>query len=94
MMYDVYIFAVVRVKVPGVDADSQQAAIRQAVQNIDLHAQFDGSNTAYTDEISSYMVDEVGDAEYRRAQHYLDKCHHELQALDGENGAQIIDIEN
>jgi hypothetical protein len=94
MMYDVHIFAVVRLKVEGVQADNQQEAIHQAFQSIDLHAQFDGANTAYADEISSYMVDEVGDAEYGRTQCYLDKCHHELHTLDEKNGVEIIDTAN
>jgi len=94
MTYDVHIFAVIRIKVGGIQADNQKEAIRQALQSVHLHAQFDGANTAYADEISSYMVDEVGDAEYGRTRCYLDKCHHELHALDEKNGVEIIDTAN
>ncbi len=92
MTYDVHIFAVVRVKISGVEAESQMAAIRTAVDRADLDHRFDGEATEYAEEITRYMVDEVGDTEYARTQTYLDLHHLQQNDQDIEQGAGIVDL--
>lgn len=82
MDYDVTVYAVVRVKVPRVTgAASQQEACRQVLQSLNLDALFPPSEhrlpvmgkvatSEYAEEIVRYLVDEVGDEEFERSQHY------------------------
>ena len=66
MQYRVHIYAVVRIPVV-VEADSQQDAIAKALPKADLYeldttlADCDGE---YADQVTGYLVDEVGDEEY------------------------------
>ena len=41
MTYDVHIFAEVRVKVPGIEADSQTEAVKKAQELVNLYQLFD-----------------------------------------------------
>ena len=80
--YDVHLFAIVRVKVSGVEAESQQAAIAKTVEGVDLHELLDregveaetpaGLVTAITaaEEIAYVLVDEWDDPGFARSQHY------------------------
>jgi phosphoribosylanthranilate isomerase len=76
MKYDVHIYATVRVKVCGVEAESQVEAIKNAEANTNLHELFpyktqaDGTETEYAEEVTGYLVDEHGDAEYSRTRYY------------------------
>jgi hypothetical protein len=69
MKYDVYIYAIVRVKAAGVEASTQRQAIDKAEKSIDLHALFNprryflfsGVETVeYADDIDGYLVEEQG----------------------------------
>ena len=73
MKYNVHLYAVVRVKVPDVEAESQKEAIEKAEAQVDLYSTFDweglpinGGIVAfdYAEEIAYYLVDEHGDEEY------------------------------
>ncbi len=76
MKYDVHIFAVVRVKVAGIDAGGQTEAIVKAEDSVDLYRLFENrgafgvETTEFADEISLYLVDEVGDSTYERSCYY------------------------
>ena len=92
MKYDVHIFAVVRVKVANVKAQSQTEAIRIAERKVDLYRLFDSaimaghtlecgaSEMEYADELSSklsYLVDIGGDTTYSRSRRF-DENHKEI----------------
>lgn len=77
MKHHVTIYAVVRVKVPDVEADSHQEAMRKAEASVDLHHLFESEQptnwveyTAYAEQIHSWLVDEEGDEEYERSVAY------------------------
>ena len=74
MKYDVHIFANARIKVPDIEADSQEQAIRKAETEVDVERflSFDrnGYSCEWDDEISGYLVDEQGDKEYRNTHVY------------------------
>ena len=77
--YDVHMFTLVRAKVCSVDAGDQLEAIKKAEQQIDCPGLFLNNNPGFgasetewaepqtTDE---YLVDEVGDEEYRQSRWY------------------------
>ena len=89
MKYDVHIFAVVRVKVEDVEADSQEEACKKAEQKTDLYRLFESFSPAcrcdmeYAEEIQHFLVDEVGDTEYdnSRRYEYSPEGHGELQPV-------------
>ena len=69
-MHDVHIYAIVRVKVSDVEANSHREAIEKAEERADLDQLFRplgntvGPGVAYVeyaDDIDSYLVDEVKD---------------------------------
>ena len=66
MLYDVHIYAVVRVKVPNVEAESHLDAINKAETVTDLHALLPN----YAEEINGYLVDEHGDEERTKSHYY------------------------
>lgn len=79
MKYDVHIYVQVRVKVPGVEAESQVEAIKKADRMVDWDRLFDGmalpfgsavSEVTYTEENTEYLVDEEGDEKYERSRYY------------------------
>ena len=76
MKYDVHIFAVVRVKVAGIVAESQTKAIQKAEDSVDLYRLFDNPRasaveaTEFADDITHYLVDEVGDSMHERSRFY------------------------
>ena len=72
-IYDVHLFPLVRVKVRGVEADSQIAAIGKAEAVVNLNQLFDRTgdvDTEYAEEISHYLVDEEEDPEFERSEFY------------------------
>lgn len=62
--YDVHLYAVVRVKVSGVEACSMENAIEKAEGATPLHQMFDRGDMEYAEEITHYLVDVEGDEEY------------------------------
>lgn len=65
--YDVHIFATIRVKIPDVEAESQEEAIKKAEESVDfenLLLNVGGHETESADEMGYYLVDEVGDKEH------------------------------
>jgi len=75
MKYDVHIYATVRVKVCGVEADSQAEAIKKAEAQTDLYDTLGepGHGTEYAEEITGFLVDEDGDTEYHNTRYYDEK---------------------
>jgi len=71
--YNVHIFAVVRVSVPGIEADSQEDACRKAVEDTDLYEAVKWADTEYAEDITEYLVDVEGDTEYQHSRWYKDK---------------------
>ena len=83
MKYAVHIFAVVRVKIPDVEAESQAEAIRKAEESTDLYGTLNWpigrmchvdargvSEVEYAEENLYYLVDEEGDEKYANSRHY------------------------
>ena len=67
MKYDVHLFPIVRVKVHGVEAGSQEEAIKKAEESTDFDNLFNKApDIEYAEEVAYYLVDEVGDEEYER----------------------------
>ncbi len=77
--YHVHIYAVVRVKVPNVQAASQEEAIRNA--DVDLYCLFDNHATGdeivteYAEEQAYYLVDEAGDEKHERSRWHDGEFH-------------------
>jgi len=75
--YHVHLYALVRVKVPNVEADSPEAACPDAAKRVDLDSLFHGvsgpyvSDVEYADEVTHYLVDLDGDTDYEESV-YLD----------------------
>lgn len=78
MKYNVHIYGVVRAKVVGVEAESQQDAIKK-VEDIDLDAVFTRRASEipctvacveFADDVESYLVDEEGDPEHMKTREY------------------------
>jgi len=58
LKYDVHIYAIVRVKVPGVEASDPREAAKTAMDNTDLDAMFAGSKKLeYAGAIQDFLVD-------------------------------------
>lgn len=69
MKYDVHLFTVVRVKVPGVEAESHSEAAKKAAEQTDMNALFNDAarGTEWADEHSHALVDVVGDKDYTKS---------------------------
>ena len=65
--FDVHLFPVVRLRVPGVEAESPQAAIEKALEQTDLHSRFAGDDGEYAEELSHFLVDAAGDEQYEQS---------------------------
>ena len=77
MKYTVHIYAIVRVEVPEIEAETQQQALTRAQKQVDLYDLFrrcDVPNGVecieYADEISHFLVDEEGDEEHEKSKWY------------------------
>ncbi|PPD43764.1 MAG: hypothetical protein CTY16_12555 [Methylobacter sp.] len=69
--HDVHLYAIVRVKVSGVEAAGHAEAIKLAEASVDLSALFDnGAGQEFTGELDGYCVDETGDEEYVNTRWY------------------------
>ena len=78
MTHDVHIFAVVRVKCPGIEAESHDAAAKKAMERFhDLYGLFETGNfrrmpegmtdVEFGEEFSHSLVDEADDPEHGRS---------------------------
>ena len=67
--YRVHIYAVVRIPV-DVEAESQIKAIKKAEANTHLHTKLTNDEVKYAEEISGFLVDEIGDEEHINSRHY------------------------
>lgn len=80
--FDVHLYAVVRIKTPGIEATSQQEAIKKACDIVEPRLN-DGylfhtpgnlaggiSVVEYAEEIVNFLVDEEGDEEHERTTWY------------------------
>ena len=59
--YDVHIYAITRVKVARVEADSPQAAAREAERSVDLHQLVAASRAEYAEDIEGFLVDALAE---------------------------------
>jgi hypothetical protein len=93
MKHNVHLYAVVRVKVSGIEADSHEEAIEIAEQRVDMNMLFDGLQgprapdieyTEYADEITEFLVDEEGDEENEHSDYWKYKDG-KLVKVEGEN---------
>lgn len=98
--YRVHLFAVVRISVGDVEANSQIEAIDTAKQQTNFHTIFRGDwghnvQTEWAEEISYYLVDEEGDEEYQKSEYYgpgKEKSHPDMMALVNEVMEASIDV--
>jgi hypothetical protein len=60
--YDVHIYAIVRVKVACVEADSPQAAAHQTESSVDLHGLVVAGRAEYADDVEGLLVDALDEA--------------------------------
>jgi hypothetical protein len=75
--YNVHLYAVVRVKVNDVEAESQTEAIDKAGSMVNFNSLLDASRPSrvveyveYADEVNTALVDEQGDEDYERSKFY------------------------
>ena len=69
MKYDVHIYPIVRVTLLGIEADSQEEAIKKAEAQADLYA-LCSAGVEYAEDIDSFQVDEENDPQYERSCSY------------------------
>lgn len=70
MKYDVHIYAIVLVKVRNLESVSHATAIEKAMAETDLNELFSTPNTEFADDIDGFLVDEVGDEDFRSSKQY------------------------
>ena len=75
--YNVHVFAVVRVLYQDIEAESQIDAVAKAKDLAfkDLRHRFNNDDIEFSEDISHYLVDEVGDEEYLNSEFYDDGIH-------------------
>ena len=71
--YDVHIYAVVRVPIRGVDAKSPEEAVKKVDEEVNLHKILDRGIVEYAEDITEYLVDEVGDDGKIKRSFWLDR---------------------
>ncbi len=69
MKYTVHIFPIVRVTFPGIEADSQEEAMKKAEEMADFNTLF-SHGVEYADHIDGFHVDEENDPEHYRSVWY------------------------
>jgi len=70
-IYDVHIFTVVRVKTVGIEAASQQEAMKKADESLDYNQLFSRLHgVEWAEEHSHALVDVHGDTEYENSRWY------------------------
>lgn len=78
MIFDVHLHAVVRVKVPKVEAATMEEAIEKAKELADCDRLFVATTpgpvecTEFADEYTHHIVDVVGDPEYAKTQTFTE----------------------
>lgn len=74
MKYNVHLYATVMVTTKGVEASNQIEAIKNVCDQIEptLHALLDDPHhdVVYVEDITGFLVDEVGDEEFKNSHHY------------------------
>lgn len=76
--FNVNLFPLVVVKVPGIEADSYEEAVEKAREQAELHrlnGNLNGLDVGYGEEIAYYVVDVEGDEEYRQTKTFIDPIH-------------------
>ncbi len=68
MKYRVHVYAVVRVPIE-VEAESQAEAIAKA-DEVNLHAEVRSAEAEYAEQVTGYLVDEIGDEGYTNTRSY------------------------
>jgi hypothetical protein len=69
--HNVHIYAIVRVKVCDIEAESHADAIQKAEVLVDLNDLFNkGADQEFADDIDCFLVDEIGDEDYRNSRWY------------------------
>mgnify|MGYP001558073700 CR=1 FL=1 len=74
--YHVHLYPIVRVLVSEVEAETPEAAIKQAEALVDLRRLFSGLDgphvvsTEYADDMDGFLVDEGGDPEHLKSTFY------------------------
>ena len=63
--FDVHIYAIARLKVAGVEADSSQDAARNAEDLVDLHQAVAAGEAEYADDIEGFLVDPLDESGQR-----------------------------
>ena len=77
MKHDVHIYAIVRVKVKDVEAESHSEAMDKALEMADLNdllrdvPNAQGLETESAEEIDNFLVDEVGDEHFEHSQYWI-----------------------
>ena len=79
--YNVHAYAVVRVPIKDVEAGSQKEAIDKVADETDFYALLGRGDMEFAEDFDSFLVDEVGDEEYKKSRWY-DK-HGELLSTRG-----------
>lgn len=71
MKYNVHLYPIMRVTFQGVEADSQEEAIKKAEEEFDGYALASHhGGVAYAEDMDGFCVDEVGDTEYTNSKWY------------------------
>jgi hypothetical protein len=60
--YDVHIYAIARLKVAGIQADSPEDAARQAEHRVDLHRAIARGEAEYAEAIEEFLVDRLDES--------------------------------
>lgn len=100
-LFDVHLFAVMRLKVSGVPAATMKDAIPAALERMlapSLEERFAGPNTEFAEEFSHYLVDVAGDTEYEQSRFFHSAKDPLIEPLrwliawaDGERDADTLD---
>lgn len=73
MLHNVHIYAVVRVRLDGIEAPDHPAAVLAALKQFDADPPpFSrlGENVEYAEEVAGALVDEQGDYEYEKTTYH------------------------
>ena len=77
--FEVHVYAIVRVKVENVEANTAQEATGKAEESLDLNEMFNGiPNAEYADDVDGFLVDEVGDDQHANSK-WFDKKGRQIQ---------------
>ena len=71
--YVVHVYAVVRVPIKGVNAESPEEAVKKVDEEINLHEILDKGEVEYAEDVTEYLVDEVGDDGDIKRSFWLDR---------------------